>query len=265
MSTRKPKSDYAIQTVTNALRLLEAFGGHEELGVTELSRRLALHKNNVFRLLATLEEAGYIEQSADTDRYQLGIRCLELGHAFARGDALMQRARPVLEELARTVSESAHLGVLHDFEVIHVHAEQTGQRLVGTASRVGFRLPAHCTALGKVLLGCADESQRESYDRRVVAPGGLQERTPETIVDREKLFEHLRAVATQGFALDVDECEPGLTCAAAPVYDAHGRLAAALSVSAPSFRTPQSLLLGTIVPSVVAHAEALSRALGFSA
>ena len=71
----KPKSDYSIQTVSNALRLLEAFYEDVELGVSELSRRLALHKNNVFRLLATLEERGYIEQSEDSERYRLGLRC----------------------------------------------------------------------------------------------------------------------------------------------------------------------------------------------
>ena len=72
----KPKSDYTIQTVNNALRLLEAFYEEAELGVSELSRRLGLHKNNVFRLLATLEEEGYVEQSQDNERYRLGLRSL---------------------------------------------------------------------------------------------------------------------------------------------------------------------------------------------
>ena len=75
---KRPKSDYAIQTVDNAFRLLEAFRGDEELGVTELSRRLGLHKNNVFRLLATLEGRGYVEQSPASDRYRLGVSCAQL-------------------------------------------------------------------------------------------------------------------------------------------------------------------------------------------
>ena len=90
---KKPKGDYAIQTVVNAMRLLEAFRDEEELGVTELSRRLSLHKNNVFRLLATLEQQGYIEQSAASDRYRLGVESLELGQAFLRGRTLLRRAR----------------------------------------------------------------------------------------------------------------------------------------------------------------------------
>jgi DNA-binding MarR family transcriptional regulator len=86
---KKPKGEYAIQTVVNAMRLLEAFRDEEELGVTELSRRLSLHKNNVFRLLATLEQQGYIEQSTASDRYRLGVESLELGQAFLRGRTLL--------------------------------------------------------------------------------------------------------------------------------------------------------------------------------
>ena len=102
---RRSKSDYVIQTVTNALRVLEAFRDKEELGVTELSRRLGLHKNNVFRLLATLEDKGYVEQCADSDRYQLGVRCLELGYTYGRSGGLLRHARGILEDLARVTGK----------------------------------------------------------------------------------------------------------------------------------------------------------------
>jgi hypothetical protein len=79
----KPKSDYAIQTVMNAFRMLEVFDGAVAIGVSDVARSLGLHKNNAFRLLATLEIAGYVQQSADSELYHLGPRCLELAHAFA--------------------------------------------------------------------------------------------------------------------------------------------------------------------------------------
>jgi DNA-binding IclR family transcriptional regulator len=258
----KPKSDYSIQTVSNALRLLEAFHEDEELGVSELSRRLVLHKNNVFRLLATLEQSGYIEQSADSERYRLGVRCLELGGAFARGHALLRRARPVLEELAAELGETAHLGVLRDFEVVHLDGEQPDQ-LVVTAVRVGRRQPAHCTALGKVLLGCADSAERQAFDRQV-ALRGLEQRTVATIVDSHKLFEHLSSVAMQGFATDLEECAEGLRCVAAPVFGPGGVVQAALSISGPVFRLPQDRLLGELVDRVCAAAEGLSLEMGYS-
>jgi len=256
----KPKSDYAIQTVQNALRLLEMFHDVAELGVSELSRRLDLHKNNVFRLLATLELDGYIEQSSASDRYRLGPRCLELGRAFARGSQLLERARPVLVSLARELGESAHLGVLHDFEVIHLDGEQPRQLLLA-ASRVGCRLPVHNTALGKVLVAHADPASRIAYDERCV-DRGLDRATASTITDRDKLVEHLRGVASQGFALDLGEYEDGLACAAAPVFQEGGRCVGALSVSGPSHRLSEARLHDGVVPVLVAAAERLSHQLG---
>jgi len=261
---KKPKGDYAIQTVVNAMRLLEAFRDEEELGVTELSHLLSLHKNNVFRLLATLEAQGYIEQSTASDRYRLGVESLELGQAFLRGRTLLRRARPILAALANELKETAHLATLRGFDVVHLDGA-LGEQLVLTSLRVGDRLPPHCTALGKVLIGCAPEAVREAYDRSLTATNGLVARTAATIVDRDKLFEHLRMVAGAGFALDLEECEPGLCCAAAPVFDASGRMVAALSVSGPAFRLGEEHLLRCVVPAVTGAAEALSRELGYTA
>src|SRR5512139_1817961 len=212
---KRAKSDYVILAVRNALRVLEAFRDEGQLGVTELGRRLGLHKNNVFRILATLEQQGYVEQCGENDAYRLGVRCLQLGRCYADSRSLLRAARPVLEALARSSGESAHLAELRGFEVVHLDGEQTPS-LVQTGLRVGRRLPAHCTALGKVLLGCADPKRLEAYDQELVARGRVVARTPATLVDREKLVEHLRAVRTQGYAIDLEECETGMCCASAP-------------------------------------------------
>jgi DNA-binding IclR family transcriptional regulator len=263
MSTKKDKSDYTIQTVANALRLLEEFEGEEELGVTELSRRLVLHKNNVFRLLATLEQRGYIEQRSENDRYGLGVRCLALAQAYSGSHDLLRRGRPILRELSRTTGESAHLGLLKGRLVVHVDGVASGQ-LVATASRVGQSLPVHGTALGKVLLGCSSEEVRKAYDHEIDGEE-LPRLTDQTIVDRDKFFEHVRSVAVRGFALDLEECEDGLTCAAAPVYDPEGRVVPAISVSGPAFRLDEERLRLQVVPSAIQAAEHLSRDLGFGA
>jgi DNA-binding IclR family transcriptional regulator len=258
----KPKSEYMIQTVSNALRLLEVFYDEPELGVSELSRRLGLHKNNVFRLLATLELGGYMEQSASNDRYRLGVRCLELGRAYSRSHTLVERARPALGKLVENLGETAHLGVLREFEVVHLDGIQSSRLLV-TASRVGQRLPVHCSALGKVLMGCAAAATRERYDALVVSGGALEALTPATVVDGAKLFEQLRTVGGLGYALDISECEEGLNCAAAPVYDENGEVLAALSVSGPSFRVTEDVLYSKVVPMLTSVTKELSSALGF--
>ncbi|HTF36117.1 MAG TPA: IclR family transcriptional regulator [Myxococcota bacterium] len=258
---KRPKSDYAIQTVSNALSLLHAFHCEEELGVTELSRRLGLHKNNVFRLLATLEQSGYVEQAPTSDSYRLSFACLELGHSFVRSRSLLREAQPLLEELSSDVQETAHLGVLSEYEVVHLAGSQPDE-LLSAGLRVGRRVPAHCTALGKVLVGCGCEAVRGSYERQVSGQGTLGARTPATIVDSLKLHEHLREVASQGFAIDLEECGVGVCCAAAPVYDGTGRLVAAVSVSGPAVRLGQEQLLRHVVPKLMACAERLSARLG---
>jgi IclR family KDG regulon transcriptional repressor len=251
-NSSKPKSEYAIQTVMNALRMLEVFHTETEMGVSDLARRLGLHKNNAFRLLATLELAGYMQQTPETDRYHLGPRCLELGHAFARSHTLIKEARPILEELAATMGETAHLGVLRGDEVVHLDGVLPEQ-LILTGLRVGERLPAHCTALGKVLLA---DGTRDLTDRT------FKRHTDSTLVDPAKLADELRAVAIQGYAPDLEEFAPGLRCVAAPVRDASARAIAAISLSGPSFRLTEEALHGEGARAVTAAAMRLSQKLG---
>jgi DNA-binding IclR family transcriptional regulator len=258
---RRSKSDYVIQTVTNALRLLEEFRYADQLGVTELARRLGLHKNNVFRLLATLEEAGFVEQVADNESYRLGTACLEVGQAFLRTRSLTRLGRSALEALARDTAETAHLAVLQGFEVVHLDGEAPRQ-LVGSRVRTGERMPAHGSALGKAILACGDPSGWERVDREWVRQDALTSLTPATITDRDKFFEHLRGAAGDGFALDLEESVPGLCCAAAPVRDANGNVVGALSISVPIFRAGPETLHDKLVPAVVAAAQTLSRRLG---
>src|SRR5262250_3537558 len=104
---RREKTNYVIQSVSHALDVLEQFAGEaEELGVTDLSKRLKLHKNNVFRLLATLESRGYIEQNRATENYRLGIRCLQLGQRYLQHMGVLRQARSILGELARQARET---------------------------------------------------------------------------------------------------------------------------------------------------------------
>ena len=165
----------------------------------------------------------------------------------------------------KEVGETVHLAQLTSFEVVHVDAHVYQQPIL-TPSRVGQRLPAHCTALGKVTApGLAPEHCRRTYDEAVMAGREISPRTPATIVNSAKLLDEIRTVAGQGYALDLEECEEGLNCAAVPVYDRTGLAVAALSVSGPSFRLGPDELIRNITPKVAASAERLSRDLGYVA
>ena len=256
----KPKRAYLVQGISNALRLLECFGEREEFGLTELAARVGLGKNTAFRALATLVVHGYLEQDEENGPYRLGPAALELAHRLAGGQALLRRARPVLEALARSLGETSHLAVLRDFEVVHLDGEPADRPVVA-GLRLGRRAPAHCTALGKVLLAHAAPELREAFDREVVA-AGLPAFTRATITDRSKLFEELRAIPHRGFALDLEEWSEGLTCVAAPVQDRTGAVVAALSISGPAFRNDAPDLLVHHAPELVRAAGRLSAALG---
>src|SRR5512136_2693205 len=114
---KKDKSEYIIQAVFHALDLLEQFHDDvDELRATELSKRLKLHKNNVFRLLATLESRGYIEQSRVTENYRLGLKTLELGQTFIKQMGLLRQSRPILEALVRECNETTYVSIVKDFD-----------------------------------------------------------------------------------------------------------------------------------------------------
>ena len=149
---KKAKSDYLIQSVSRALDILEAFTvAQGELGVTELSRKLKLHKNNVFRLLATLETRGYVEQDRDSGNYRLGMRTFEVGSVFVNHLGFGKQARPVLEQVAEESGETAYLAVLDGPWVVSIDMVET-THAVRVVPHVGRRLPAHATALGKAQL-----------------------------------------------------------------------------------------------------------------
>lgn len=257
---RRAKSDYVIQTVANAFRLLEAFENEDGLGVTELAQRLGIHKNNVFRLLATLEHLGYMEKTED-DRYRLAAACLKLGRIYSARLRLPVTARPVMEQLCAETEETVHLAMLDGFEVIHLDGVASTQ-LVSSKLRTGSRLAAHCTALGKSLLAACSDEQLTHVDLEYLQRGALREKTPDTITDSGKFLDHLRTVAGQGFAIDYGECDTGLCCAAAVVKGADNNTLAALSVSAPAQRFTETALYESTGPRVMAAAAEISRSLG---
>ncbi len=121
---RRDKTNYVIQSVAHSLDVLEQFSDVDELGVTELSKRLKLHKNNVFRILATLQARGYIEQNKATENYRLGIRCLHLGRSYINHMGLVRQARPILAEVARKCRESAFVAIARKDVVVPLEAAE---------------------------------------------------------------------------------------------------------------------------------------------
>lgn len=256
---RKDKSAYVVQSVDRALDILEAFNySKEALGVTELSHKLNLHKNNVFRLLATLEVRGYIEQDRKNGNYRLGIKTFEVANVFLHHLGMRRQARPILEELVGRCDETAYLAVTDGPQVVYVLMHETSQT-VRVVPRLGHRLPAYCTASGKVQLAY------ESPDRLVqlFREYPFRKHTDHTLDSLESLLEHLQEVARLGFAVDNEELEYGVRCVAAPVRDYSHRVVAGVGLSGPVSRFSLERIESELVPLVRGAGMKISQRLGY--
>ena len=192
---KREKVNYTIQSVSHALDILESFTKTEdELGVTELSKRLGLHKNNVFRLLATLEHRGYIEQNKATENYRLGPKTLQIGSIFIEQRECRRQARPIIESLMASSGETAVVAVLRGNKVIYMDSVETN-RTVRAISRIGAMLPAHCTAVGKAQLATLSPVEIERLYPEISLPG----LTDKSIKTRDALTAELNKTAERGY------------------------------------------------------------------
>lgn len=245
--TKKAKSDYLIQSVSRALDLLEAFTAKEgALGVTELARKLKLHKNNVFRLLATLETRGYVEQDRATERYRLAAKIYEVAAVYLQHLDLRRVARPFLESLAQKCAETVYLAVLDRSSAVYVEMVESEQA-VRVAPRLGRRFPAARTAAGKVLLAALPRDQWEPLLGLEAPPA---------------LLGALTRASTAGYAVDDEECEPGVRSVAAPVRDPARGVLGAVEVSAPAMRLALDRIETELAPLVVSTAREIEARLG---
>jgi IclR family transcriptional regulator, KDG regulon repressor len=256
---KKDKAEYIIQAVSHALDLLEQFHGDvDELGVTELSKRLKLHKNNVFRLLATLESRGYIEQNRATENYRLGLKSLELGQTFIKQMGLLRQAKPILEKLVTECNETSYVAIFKEGYIVYLDVVET-DLTVRVVSRVGSRLPAYCTAAGKIHLAFMSDEEIEA----VLPPGELKQYSANTLTDRDALKRELRQIAEQGYAIDNEELDAGVRCVAVPIRDYTRRIVGAVSISGPSMRLNDDRIQKELVPLILQSGEELSTRLGY--
>ena len=227
----------AVRSVDRAASLLLALGESQgEAGVTELARRLGLHKSTASRLLATLQRRGLVEQDDETGKYRLGLVVIRLAERAERTLDLRSLALPELERLARLTHETAGLGVLDGDQVLFV-AQADGPNLIAVGDWTGRASTLHANASGKVLLASLAEREVLRIVRR-----GLTRYTDRTITDLEPLLEELARARRRGYSTTISELETGLTAVAAPVLDARSQVIAAVEVWGPAFRlTPRRL------------------------
>jgi DNA-binding IclR family transcriptional regulator len=240
----------AIQSIERAAAILRSLaGGPRRLGVSELSDRLGLAKGTVHGLLRALQEEGFVEQDADSGKYQLGASLLQLGNIYLDVNELRGRSLAWSDNLAIRTGEAVRVGSPHGDGVLIIHhvfrPDNTLQIL-----EVGAHLPLHATSLGKVLLAHRPEDA-DALD-------GLPRLTRSTIVSRPALDRALETVRQNGWAAEREEAVIGEASVAAPIFDRRGKAAGAIGVVG----AVERIFTGRVPrPDLVAHVRDAGRAI----
>lgn len=222
-----------IQSLERAFGIIEQIARHREgIGLADLSKRVGLHSSTSFHLVRTLVSLGYIRQSAETKRYHVGPKIFLLASNSLDEIELVNIATPVLANLAGTTGEYSHFAVRAGDDIA-VIAKTAGPSAFQLAESAGVVRPAHCTALGKVLLAELTAEQLHSYVHR----RGLPAHTARTITSLPRLVQQLAQVRKSGIAFDDGEFDAEVRCAAVPVYSFTGNVIGAIGISSPIWRS----------------------------
>jgi DNA-binding IclR family transcriptional regulator len=238
MAVDKPPAGARAKSAERALAILELLSkGRDGLTFTQIVEATGFPKSSLHELLSVLVGRRFVDLDPDSLRYALGIRMWESGEAFIRQRELVPEARPTLETVAAELNETVHLAVLDGTEIVYL-ARVDSSRAVRLQSRIGSTMPAHATALGKVLLAdLQDQELVRRFEHRA-----LELRTPRTIRTQQDLFGELNRVRALGFAIDNEEAFQDLRCVAVPIRDHRGGVVAAMSASIPVTRaTPAGI------------------------
>jgi DNA-binding IclR family transcriptional regulator len=225
-----------------------------EVGISEISRGTDINKNMVFRILNTLEQAGWVYCS--DQKYSLTLALFGMSSRPISRLSLNTVATPILYELLNKTGESTYLGILNNDKVLYTQ-HLDGVKNVRVAGRVGGEYDLYCSAPGKVLLAFSDETFIEEYTSR-----SLVKRTKNTITEKAEIIKELENIRINGYATDREEFGNGVVCAAAPIFDYSGKVIAVIGCSAFTLDGKSAEIIEKLLPSVRDAAKEISTRLG---
>ena len=229
-----------VQSLGRAFAILEEVARHREgIGLAELSKLVGLHNSTTFHLAKTLVSLGYLRQEKDSKRYRVGRPLFALAASALDEIEMVNVATPILEDLSRETSESGHFAVRMGDAVV-VIARTSGPGAFQLTDRVGVVRPAHCTALGKIILASLRPDQLKRFLERV----DMKPSTKKSITDIPVLLREIAEIKRTGIAFDDGEFNPEVRCIAVPVLDFTGQIIGALGISGPIWRMSNQAIQG---------------------
>ena len=241
MQDGRTERDNSVQSVHRAVSILQVLALRGATKITDIAAELGVHKSTVFRLIATLEARGLVEQNGERGKYRLGYGVVRLAAGATKMDDLSLISRPVCRQLAETVQETINVAV-HDGRAVISIDQVLGAPAVTSVNWVGQRTPLHATSAGKVFLADMDPEQLDA-----LLAEGLETYTPHTVVEPSALKRELAVVRERGYASVRDAHEIGLAAVGAPIRTLDGHVIAAVTASGPTFRIDPDVLAGHVL------------------
>jgi IclR family pca regulon transcriptional regulator len=250
------------QSLERGLAILACFTPEQPwMRLADIADGLGLSRSTTHRYATTLVALGFLEQG-ESRKYRLGLKVIDLGMAMLNSTGLREHAHPYLEELRKRSSYTVNLAVLDGTEILFVdclRSRRRGQSKFDLALAPGSRLPAYCTAMGKLLLGNLPEAEQSER----IAEMELRKRGPNTITSKKTLREELEEVQASGFAVNDEELAAELFAIAAPVRNEAREVVAAVNLAADSSMISLSELVDALSPHLISTADRVSARLGY--
>ena len=252
------------QSLERGLAILASFNSERpQIGVSELSRDLALSRSTTHRYVTTLSRLDYLLQDPESKRYRLGPKVLELGFSAINSMDLREIAAPHLRQLSDETQHTVNLAILDGVDVVTIdrcRGARPGEREIDfdLDLRVGARLPAYCTAVGKAMLAFVDEPRREAIIEQI----DFVARGPNTLTDPDAFRAELARIRVSGVAINDEELAYGLRSIAAPIHSHSGEVLAALNLAVHRTVVTMEELIERLGPAVLRAAQDVSRSMG---
>ena len=222
------------QSVGRLLDIIELMAEHgDPIRINELAEKLEMSTATVYRFLITLVGRGYVKKDEENARYYLTWKLKSYSELIGGNTNIGAIAGPYLKGLAEKSGETASLVIMEDNMAVYISKYDGPNRLVGSLQRIGKRAPLYCTGVGKLFLA---DMIAEERDTLISTIEPLEKLTPNTIVEKQELFNEILKVKKDDISYDNEECEIGAKCIAAPIRDYNKRIIAAISISGPTTR-----------------------------
>jgi DNA-binding IclR family transcriptional regulator len=244
-----------VNSVEKAFRVLSAFGReHQTLSLSQVASETGMDLSAAQRFTHTLTRLGYLHKDAQSKRFELTAKTLDLGYHFMRSNRLIDRAMPYLMHLSKETGETVNLTLREGSEIIFV-SRFLNRHVLNTDVIIGTRMPAYCTAPGIAMLSRLPEDEAMA----IIAASELKAYTPSTTWQRDALRDKLRQSAAQGYATAFEEVYLGDASVAAAVLDHRGRPEAAVNIATSTSRYSREEVVSRFSSLVIAAAHAISR------